>query len=144
MASNGSESGLAAGRRPVIGLTTYLEQTQCGVWDVPAAFLPKVYFEAVSQAGGIAVLAHPGRYPHDADSELDLVREFVGLGGQAIEVVTGSHSKQQFKHYAQICTDFDLFASAGSDFHGAGESKMDIGKAPALPDGLRPVWQLWN
>ncbi len=95
-------------------------------------------------AGGIAVLAHPGRYPHDADSELDLVREFVGLGGQAIEVVTGSHSKQQFKHYAQICTDFDLFASAGSDFHGAGESKMDIGKAPALPDGLRPVWQLWN
>ena len=96
------------------------------------------------RAGGIAVLAHPGRYPHDADSELDLVREFVGLGGQAIEVVTGSHSKQQFKHYAQICTDFDLFASAGSDFHGAGESKMDIGKAPALPDGLRPVWQLWN
>ena len=90
------------------------------------------------------MLAHPGRYPHDANSELDLVREFVGLGGQAIEVVTGSHSKQQFKHYAQMCADFDLFASAGSDFHGADESKMDIGKAPALPDGLRPVWQLWN
>ena len=95
-------------------------------------------------AGGVAVLAHPGRYPHDTDSEMELIREFVGLGGQAIEVVTGSHSKQQFKHYAQICESLDLFASAGSDFHGVGESKMDIGKAPALPEGLRPVWNLWN
>lgn len=100
--------------------------------------------EWIHGAGGIAVLAHPGRYPHDADSEMDLIREFVDLGGQAIEVVTGSHSKQQFKHYAQMCDSFNLFASAGSDFHGAGESKMDIGKVPTLPVGLRPVWNLWN
>ncbi|MGV8913048.1 MAG: gamma-glutamyl-gamma-aminobutyrate hydrolase family protein [Rhodoglobus sp.] len=45
--------------RPVIGLTTYLEQAQTGVWDVPAAFLPKAYFEAVTRAGGIAVLLPP-------------------------------------------------------------------------------------
>jgi putative glutamine amidotransferase len=44
---------------PVIGLTTYLEQAQTGVWDVQAAFLPKVYFEAVNLAGGIAVLLPP-------------------------------------------------------------------------------------
>lgn len=100
--------------------------------------------EWIHGAGGVAVLAHPGRYPYDADSEMDLIREFVGLGGQAIEVVTGSHSKKQYKHYAQICESFDLYASAGSDFHGAGESKMDIGRAPALPTGLRPVWNLWN
>ena len=100
--------------------------------------------EWIHGAGGIAVLAHPGRYPHDADSEQDLIREFVGLGGQAIEVVTGSHSKQQFRHYAQICHELNLHASCGSDFHGEGESKMDIGRAPALPAGLRPVWQLWN
>jgi len=49
--SNGSEV--------VIGLTTYLEQAQTGVWDVPASFLPKVYFEAVNRAGGIAVLLPP-------------------------------------------------------------------------------------
>ncbi len=51
MVSNGSEV--------VIGLTTYLEQAQTGVWDVPASFLPKVYFEAVNRAGGIAVLLPP-------------------------------------------------------------------------------------
>jgi len=45
--------------RPVIGLTTYLEQAQTGVWNVPASFLPKVYFEAVTRAGGIAVLLPP-------------------------------------------------------------------------------------
>lgn len=45
--------------KPLIGLTTYLEQAQTGVWDVPASFLPKVYFEAVNKAGGIAILLPP-------------------------------------------------------------------------------------
>ena len=54
MASSASSSG-----RPVIGLTTYLEQAKTGVWDVPAAFLPKAYFDAVNRAGGIAVLIPP-------------------------------------------------------------------------------------
>jgi len=50
---------LSVSDRPVIGLTTYLEQSQTGVWDVPASFLPKAYFEAVTLAGGIAVLLPP-------------------------------------------------------------------------------------
>lgn len=56
MASNDSEHFAAA---PVIGVTTYLEQAQTGVWDVPASFLPKVYLDAVTDAGGIAVLLPP-------------------------------------------------------------------------------------
>lgn len=69
MASSASESATGARLssppassafdRPVIGLTTYLEQAQTGVWDVPASFLPKVYFQAVTDAGGIAVLLPP-------------------------------------------------------------------------------------
>ena len=46
-------------RHPVIGLTTYLEQAKQGVWDVRAAFLPQVYFDAVTASGGIAVLLPP-------------------------------------------------------------------------------------
>ncbi|MDX2026518.1 gamma-glutamyl-gamma-aminobutyrate hydrolase family protein [Microcella sp.] len=86
MASNASESGAVAGRRPVIGLTTYLEQTQCGVWDVPAAFLPKVYFEAVSRAGGIAVLVPP--QPLDeagADAVLDGLDGIILTGGKDVD-----------------------------------------------------------
>lgn len=44
---------------PVIGLSTYLQPAQTGVWNVEAAFLPAVYFQAVTRAGGIAVLLPP-------------------------------------------------------------------------------------
>lgn len=58
MALSASDRGLDT-PAPIIGLTTYLEQAQTGVWDVPASFLPKVYFEAVNRAGAIAVLLPP-------------------------------------------------------------------------------------
>src|ERR1700712_1883512 len=50
---------LSGSRAPIIGLTTYMEQSQTGVWDVPASFLPKVYIDAVTDVGGIAVLLPP-------------------------------------------------------------------------------------
>ena len=86
MASNDSESSTGPERRPVIGLTTYLEQAQSGVWDVPAAFLPKVYFEAVSSAGGIAVLVPP--QPLDeagADAVLDGLDGIILTGGKDVD-----------------------------------------------------------
>jgi putative glutamine amidotransferase len=49
----------ASDRIPVIGITTYRQRAQTGIWDVRAAFLPEVYFEAVTLAGGIAVLLPP-------------------------------------------------------------------------------------
>ena len=45
--------------RPVVGLTTYLEQVRTGVWDVQAGYLPADYFEGVILAGGVAVLLPP-------------------------------------------------------------------------------------
>jgi len=45
--------------RPVIGITTYVEQARWGVWDVPAAILPFRYVERVEAAGGTAVLLPP-------------------------------------------------------------------------------------
>src|ERR1700752_2725728 len=45
--------------KPLIGLTTYLQRAQTGVWDVEASILPKAYLDAVTQAGGIAVLLPP-------------------------------------------------------------------------------------
>ena len=55
MASRGSDGGL----RPVIGLTSYRQRAQTGVWDVQASFLPVVYIDAVTKAGGIAVVLPP-------------------------------------------------------------------------------------
>jgi putative glutamine amidotransferase len=68
--------GSNASRKPVIGLTTYLEQAKQGVWDVRAAFLPQQYFDSVTASGGIAVLLPP---QPDADAAADAVLD--GLDG---------------------------------------------------------------
>jgi len=100
-------------------------------------------------SGGIAVLAHPGRYMvgrHSMGQKTmhELLQEFVELGGRAIEVVTGSHTPEQYAEFARYAAEFDLTCSCGSDFHGPGESYRDMGKLPDLPLGCRPVWENWQ
>ena len=71
---------------PVIGLTTYLEQAQTGVWDVQAAFLPKSYFEAVTRAGGIAVLLPPQPVSAlIAEQVLDSLDGLIITGGKDVD-----------------------------------------------------------
>ena len=89
MASNASSAGGRVGEaasKPLIGITTYLEQSQTGVWDVPASFLPKVYLDAVTNAGGIAILLPP--QPVDADIATRVVDGLDGLivaGGKDVD-----------------------------------------------------------
>ena len=101
--------------------------------------------EAVSWikgSGGVAVIAHPGRYPLDTAQMRELLTEFRDLGGAAIEVVSSSHKPHQYAVFAALATEFGLAASAGSDFHSPAESYFDLGSLPALPAGLVPVWQM--
>lgn len=95
-------------------------------------------------AGGIAVVAHPGRYRF-SDLELDvLLNEFKRLGGVGVEVVTGSHTVDEFDQYARVAKNYGLLASRGSDFHAPGESHTDLGALPPLPAFLMPVWHDWR
>ena len=96
----------------------------------------------INGSGGVAVIAHPGRYPLDTAQMRELLGEFRDHGGAAIEVVTSSHKPQQYAVFAAHATKFGLAASAGSDFHSPAESYHDLGSLPALPPGLVPVWQL--
>jgi predicted metal-dependent phosphoesterase TrpH len=103
--------------------------------------------EAVSwirAAGGRAVIAHPGRYPFDLMQFDALLAEFSALGGEGIEVVTGSHTVDQFGEYAALARRTGLLASRGSDFHGPEESRVDLGSLPHLPADLKPVWHDWQ
>lgn len=100
--------------------------------------------EWIQGAGGTAVIAHPGRYKFSELAFDELFREFRGLGGTAIEVTTGSHSVDQYDYYAKVANTYGFLGSRGSDFHGPGESRVDLGKLPALPIGVRPVWHDWN
>lgn len=94
----------------------------------------------VSEAGGIAVIAHPGRYKFTANEEFALFSEFKEHGGRAVEVVTGSHSSHDFVKYADMAREFGLLASRGSDFHSPTESHTDLGTLPLLGADLSPVW----
>jgi predicted metal-dependent phosphoesterase TrpH len=97
----------------------------------------------IRAAGGIPVIAHPGRYNFDAMAYDALFTEFKDLGGSAIEVVTGSHTVDQYDEYARVAKRYGFLASRGSDFHGPGESRVDLGELPPLPSGLIPVWHDW-
>jgi 3',5'-nucleoside bisphosphate phosphatase len=96
----------------------------------------------ITQAGGVAVIAHPGRYKFTANEEYALFTEFKAHGGQAVEVVTGSHTTQEYVKYAETAKEFGLAASRGSDFHSPDESRTDLGALPFLPGELTPVWDL--
>ncbi len=98
--------------------------------------------EWITLAGGVAVIAHPARYKFTPNEEYALFTEFKAHGGRAVEVVTGSHTAQEYAKYAETAKEFGLAASRGSDFHSPDESHTDLGTLPFLPGGLTPVWEL--
>ncbi len=96
----------------------------------------------ITQSGGVAVIAHPGRYKFTANEEFALFSEFKTHGGQGVEVVTGSHTTAEYVEYAAVAKEFGMAASRGSDFHSPDESRIDLGTLPMLSGDLTPVWEL--
>ena len=96
----------------------------------------------ITQAGGVAVVAHPGRYKFSPTEEYALFTEFKTHGGQGVEVVTGSHTVAEYAEYADLAKELDLVASRGSDFHSPTESRTDLGQLPFHSAQLTPVWAL--
>jgi 3',5'-nucleoside bisphosphate phosphatase len=94
----------------------------------------------ITRAGGVAVIAHPGRYDFTPVEEYALITEFMAHGGRGIEVVTGSHTAAEFQQYTDTALEFGLLASRGSDFHCPEESRTDLGALPPLAGSLTPVW----
>ncbi|MBE0613091.1 MAG: PHP domain-containing protein [Burkholderiales bacterium] len=97
----------------------------------------------IKAGGGVAVVAHPGRYKLTRTEMRKFFGEFKDGGGSGVEVVTSSHTAEQFLEYAILAKEFGFLASRGSDFHGPGESRIDLGKLPNLNADLKPVWHDW-
>lgn len=131
------ESGFARDTKSVFdywlakGKPGYVEHTWASLGDS---------LDWIIGAGGIAVMAHPGRYRLSCAERHRLFGEFKELGGRGIEVLSGSHAETETRELARIAREFGFLASRGSDFHGPGESWIDLGRLPNLPDGLTPVW----
>jgi len=93
-------------------------------------------------AGGVAVIAHPARYPLSGAKRRRLAEAFIAAGGQGMEVVSGSHSPQDIANMAQLARRYHLLASVGSDYHGPENPWVELGRLATLPEGLEPVWSL--
>ncbi|MBU3670189.1 MAG: PHP domain-containing protein [Polynucleobacter sp.] len=98
----------------------------------------------IKAAGGVAVIAHPGRYPFNSMQMDELYKQFKDIGGLGIEVITGSHSPDQYQTYGKVALQYGFLASRGSDFHDPNESHIDLGVLPHLPDHLTPVWSVFH
>jgi predicted metal-dependent phosphoesterase TrpH len=84
--------------------------------------------EAITGAGGIPVLAHPGLLGIDNESTL---KQFIGnlrdIGIRGIEVYYPEHTTRQMKTYAELARRFDLLITGGTDFHGKMMPKIKMG-----------------
>ena len=94
-------------------------------------------------SGGVPVLAHPGRYDLKPMMRHEMLSQFRALGGEAIEVVTGSHRPEEYSLWQREALEFGFLASRGADYHGPGESPAEPGALPRLNAALTPVWSKW-
>jgi len=97
----------------------------------------------IRAAGGVAVLAHPGRYALKPMFRDEMLGDFRMAGGEAIEVVTGSHRPEEYATWQRVALEHGFLASRGADYHGPGESPVEPGRLPQLHASLTPVWTRW-
>ena len=98
----------------------------------------------ILDAGGQAVLAHPARYRLTRTRLRKLLDQFRIAGGEGLEVISGSHSRDDVFKMAALARDFGLLASVGSDYHGPDLSWIKLGRMPLLPIGTTPIWDGWR
>jgi hypothetical protein len=95
----------------------------------------------IREAGGVASLAHPARYPLSAGARRQLLTDFVAAGGGALEVVAGGNGAQHVDASAVLAVKFGLQGSIGSDFHNPEQIWNPLGRSLKLPDCVVPVWR---
>ena len=95
----------------------------------------------IIEAGGLPVIAHPARYGLTRTKLAGLIGEFREAGGVGLEVVSGSHSRDETLHMAALSREHKLFASAGSDYHGPEKPWVNLGRLRPLPNGCTPIWE---
>jgi len=98
----------------------------------------------IKNAGGISVIAHPARYRLSATKMRLMIEDFMAVGGDGIEVISGSHSTLEAANIAGLARRYNLLASRGSDFHDPAIPYINMQTLPPLPSDLTPVWETWS
>lgn len=74
---------------------------------------PKEIIDAIHEAGGIAILAHPGHYDN-----FDLLEELIPQGLDGVEVWHPKNTPEQTERLKAVAKENKLLMTGGSDFHG--------------------------
>lgn len=99
--------------------------------------------DVIHNSGGVAVIAHPGRYSFSESWMLDeFLKAFRDAGGEAIEVCSGSQSRDADVFFADVARRMDFLASSGSDWHAPGTVRPMPGTQLQIPEDLTPVWRI--
>lgn len=96
----------------------------------------------IREAGGVAVIAHPDKYKMTRTKLKCLLKAFSEAGGNGLEVVSGGMEASFSRRMSELCNEYDLLASQGSDFHGP-KPWSELGRFGKMPEGVTPVWSHW-
>ncbi len=94
---------------------------------------------AITQAGGVAVLAHPLYYQLSNSKLRRLLTDFKKAGGAGLEVINGYQNPDKTGYLSKLCQELEFNASIGSDFHSPNQWKK-LGCDSRLIAELNPVW----
>jgi predicted metal-dependent phosphoesterase TrpH len=109
------------------------------------AFVPKPeqsvpdVIKIIHQAGGVAVIAHPGKLVN-----CEYVHQFIEYGIDGLEVWHPDHYQGQVDLFMDLCQKNGLYMTAGSDFHGEGEGVNLFDMVPASELILESVRKLYK
>jgi len=117
----------------------FLNKGECDTTSFWATLPQVVYW--IRESGGIAVIAHPLKYQFTRTKLAILLDDFIEIGGQGMEVISGRQSAQDTRDIAKLCNQKQLLASCGSDFHQPDQPWAEVGKLQPLDEGCRPIWE---
>lgn len=98
----------------------------------------------IKASGGVAVVAHPGRYDMSRTKMRQLLADFKALGGDGMEVATATEKPDMVAYLGRLSQQLELLASQGSDYHGKPAPWIALGRFPTLPAGCVPIWTAWG
>ncbi|PID72257.1 MAG: phosphoesterase [Desulfobulbus propionicus] len=98
--------------------------------------------KTIHEAGGIAVLAHPGVIDHEHKRQPAIIRELALYGLDGIEVIYPTHSKKFQKTLLDLAEKHHLLVTGGSDYHGVtrpANRLAGLGGSICPPESLLPA-----
>lgn len=117
-----------------LGKPAYVKPMWCTLEDA---------IQTTHLAGGVIALAHPLRYKMTGRWIRRLITDFKQAGGDGIEVSGCAQTPDQRQLLARWANEFELYASAGSDFHYP-TGWIELGRGLELPQSCKPIWHCFE